>query len=362
LLNAIAARSVDHDPMSPIDLGREMQLSALPLFEDIAAAARRLSGHAVVTPLLYAAALSEATGGSIWVKAENLQVCGAFKFRGAFNRLSQLSAAERARGAVAWSSGNHAQGVAAAGRRLTVPSTIVMPRDAPQTKVRNTKRLGAEIVFYDRYTENREQIGHALAAERGATIVPPFDDPHIIAGQGTVALELVAQATQMGLMLDALLVPCGGGGLIGGCALAVSGASPRTQVHAVEPENFDDTARSLATGTRQRVSADARTICDALMAPTPGEMTFEINRRLVASGLRVTDEAVCAAMSHAWDELKLVVEPGGAVGLAAVLAGAFDCRGKTVAIVLSGGNVDAEVFSDALRRAKMGAGAGGIQS
>lgn len=319
-----------------------------PQFDDIVAAGRRLAGEAVVTPLLRVAELGR-SGGTILVKAETLQIAGAFKFRGAYNRLVQLDSAERAKGVVAWSSGNHAQGVAAAGMRLGVRTTIVMPADAPAIKVENTRRMGAEVVFYDRHTEDREEIGRRLSSATGATIVPPYDDPHIIAGQGTVGLELAAQAGDVyGAKLDTVLAPCGGGGLISGCALALSGVSPGTKIYSVEPAGYDDTARSLATGERQQAVPGAKSLCDALMAPMPGALTFAINRRLLAGGLAVTDEMVLAAMQFAWRELKLVVEPGGAVALAAVLQGMIDCAGKTVGIVLSGGNVDAELYRRAL--------------
>ena len=317
--------------------------------EDVFEAARRVSGQAVVTPLLSCALLDDLTGGRILVKAENLQIAGAFKFRGAYNRLVQLDAAQRAAGVVAWSSGNHAQGIAAAGARLGVRTTIIMPADAPAIKVENTKRLGAEIVFYDRHTQSREAIGQRLSQERGATLVPSYDDPHVIAGQGTVALEIIAQSQALyGTLPDAALIPCGGGGLIAGCALAFEALSPATRVHSAEPAGYDDTARSLAAGARVQVEKGATTLCDALMAPTPGDMTFPINRQLLAGGVAVTDEMVLAAMAFAWRELKLVVEPGGAVALAAILHGVFDCTDKTVAIVLSGGNVDPELYRQAL--------------
>jgi threonine dehydratase len=320
-----------------------------PRYEDVLAASRRLHGHIQSTPLLTSPALNEIVGGTVVIKAENLQIAGAFKFRGAYNRLVQLNPAERKSGVVAWSSGNHAQGVAAAGGRLGVRTTIVMPSDAPKIKIENTQRLGAEIVFYDRHRENREEIGHRLSTERGATLVPSYDDPHIIAGQGTVALEMVAQAKQLyGATLDAALVPCGGGGLISGCALALKGISAGTKVLSVEPADYDDTARSLASGGRETVRKGSHTLCDALMAPTPGAMTFEINRQLLSGGLSVSDDMVLAAMAFAWRELKLVVEPGGAVALAAVLHRLFDCKEKTVGIVLSGGNVDAEIYARAL--------------
>jgi threonine dehydratase len=321
-------------------------------YEDVVQAARRLSGHASVTPLLQSAVLNERTGATVLLKAENLQIIGAFKFRGAFNRLVQLNPDERARGVVAWSSGNHAQGVAAAAQRLGIHAAIVIPSDAPSIKVEGTRRLGAEIVFYDRHREDRERIGRSLAKERGATLVPSYDDPHIIAGQGTVAIEAVEQARAIyNAQFDTMLVPCGGGGLISGCALALNALCPSARIYCVEPAAFDDTARSLVSGKRETNDPNATSACDALMSPSPGALTFPINQRLLTAGLRVTDEMVFAAMAFAWKELKLVVEPGGAVALAAVLQGLIDCRGKTVGVVLSGGNVDPELYARVLNSA-----------
>lgn len=319
--------------------------------ETIADAARRLSGHAVVTPLLESAALNRLAGGRLLIKAECLQRTGSFKFRGAFNRLSLLSTAERAHGVVAYSSGNHAQGVAAAAHLLGIAATIVMPADAPSAKVAATRGWGAEIVTYDRYRESREAIGEKIARERGAVLVPPFDDPHIIAGQGTVGLELADQAAALNVRLDAALVPCSGGGLAAGIATALTGRLPNIAVYAVEPAGFDDTARSLAAGKRLAnppLSADHVSFCDALLAPSPGAITFPINRRLLKGGLAVTDHEVASAMTLAFAELKIVLEPGGAVALAAALTGKVDCRDRTVAVVCSGGNVDAAVFASAI--------------
>ncbi|MEJ0039572.1 MAG: threonine/serine dehydratase [Gammaproteobacteria bacterium] len=316
--------------------------------EDVLAAASRLAGHARVTPLL-PVSLPESRFASVFVKCENLQIGGAFKFRGAYNRLSQLDSQARARGVVAWSSGNHAQGVAAAGRLLGIRTAIVMPRDAPAIKVENTRAFGAEVRFYDRHTESREDIARALAAERGATLVPSYDDPDVIAGQGTTALELHEQLAPLETdALDVLLVPCGGGGLVGGCALALQAVSPHTRVYAVEPAGFDDTTRSLVSGEREKTAPGATSICDALLAPTPGDLTWPINRRYLSGGIAVSDDHVRAAMRFAWRELKLVVEPGGAVALAAALHGLADCDGGRIGVVLSGGNVDAGLYRHVL--------------
>jgi threonine dehydratase len=318
---------------------------------DIEGAARRLAGHAVATPLLQSPLLDARIGGRLLIKAECLQRTGSFKFRGAFFRLSLLDAAERRCGVVAYSSGNHAQAVAAAAKQLGIAATIVMPADAPAPKMAATRAWGAEVVTYDRYRENREAIGAKLARERGATLVPPYDDPLIVTGQGTLGLELADQAAALNARLDAALVPCGGGGLIAGTATALTARLPGIVIHAVEPVGFDDTARSLAAGERLAnppLSSQASSFCDALLAPTPGAVTFPINRRLLAGGLAVSDVEVAQAMAVAFSEFKIVIEPGGAVALAAALTGKLDCRGKTVAVVCSGGNVDAALFSAAI--------------
>jgi threonine dehydratase len=323
----------------------------LPTFADVQAAALRLKGVARRTPLLESEALNALAGGRILLKAEPLQRTGSFKFRGAYNTISQIQAPA----VVAYSSGNHAQGVAAAARLLGKAATIVMPADAPAIKVEHTRADGAEIRLYDRTRESREAIGAEIAARTGAALVKPYDDPRIIAGQGTAGLELAEQANEQGARLDAALIPCGGGGLIAGCSLALSQLCPGIEIYAVEPAAFDDTRRSLAAGLRVANPPGGRSICDALLVPTPGELTFELNRRLLAGGLAVGDEDALRAMSFAFRHLKLVVvEPGGAVALAALLAGRFDARGRTVAIVLSGGNVDPELFALALRPAAGG--------
>jgi len=318
---------------------------------DVESAAGRLAGVAVCTPLIRNAALDAAAGGRVFVKPECLQVTGSFKIRGAYNLMSQLSAAERRRGVVAFSSGNHAQGVAEAGRLLGIHAAIVMPEDAPRAKLENTRRLGGEVITYDRYTGDREAIARAIAAERGAVVVPSYDHDHIIAGQGTVGLEIAEQTVEAGIVPDQVLICCGGGGLIAGSAVALKARIPDVRVHTVEPEAFDDTARSLAAGHRVSVEPNARSICDALQAHTPGQLTFEINRALLGKGLAVSDEEVREAMRFAFRELKLVAEPGGAVALAAVLAGRIETRDRTTVVVISGGNVDFALYDEIQRGA-----------
>ncbi len=317
----------------------------LPTVSDIVAARERLAGHAIMTPLLRSAELDRLVGGTVLLKAEVLQRTGSFKFRGAFNRLAQLDADQRRAGVVAWSSGNHAQGVAAAGELLGIPTTIVMPADAPAVKLAATRAFGATVVTFDRARESREDIGRRIAAERGAVIVPPYDDPHIIAGQGTAGLEIADGARALGLTVDAVLAPASGGGLIAGVALALKDAFPDIAAYCAEPENYDDHRRSLAAGTPQKNASAATAFCDALLAPTPGDVTWAVNRGRLAGGYAVSDAHVKEAMRFAFRALKLVVEPSGAVALAAVLGGAHPARGKVTAVVLSGGNVDAATFS-----------------
>lgn len=316
---------------------------------EIEAAARRLDGVAVRTPLLRNHALDEVAGGRVWVKPECLQATGSFKIRGAYNFLSQLTPDEATRGVVAFSSGNHAQGVAAAGAVLGIHAAIVMPEDAPRAKLENTKRLGGEVITYDRYTGDREAIARDIAKKRGAVVVPSYDHDHIIAGQGTVGLEIARQCEEHGTVPDVVLVCCGGGGLVSGTAVALKHFFAEASVHTVEPEEFDDTARSLRSGQRQYISKDARSICDALQAHTPGKLTFDIMKRMLAQGLTVSDVEVCAAMRFAFQNLKLVVEPGGAVALAALLARKIDTAGKTTVVVVSGGNVDTELYAEIQR-------------
>lgn len=320
----------------------------LPTYADVMAAATRLAGHAVRTPLLNAPLLDEITGCRTLVKPEMLQRTGSFKFRGAFNRMSMIPQEDRHKGVIAFSSGNHAQGVACAARDLGMSATIVMPADAPAIKIENTRAYGADVRLYDRYREDREKIGKELAAGTGATLVKPYDDLGIIAGQGTVGLEIAEQAAEIGHKPDIALVCCGGGGLSSGTALALKHDFPAIEIYSVEPAGFDDTARSLARGERVENEPGSRSICDALLASTPGEMTFALNSQHLSAGLSVTDEEVLQAMAVAFRTLKVVAEPGGAVALAAVLAGRIDVKGKTVAVVMSGGNVDPARFQEAL--------------
>ncbi len=315
---------------------------------DIEHALERLSGAALRTPLLRCAELSERAGASVLIKPENLQHIGAFKFRGAYNRLAQLNRDEHQAGVVAFSSGNHAQGVAYAAKLLGIPATIVMPTDAPRIKLENTRRLGAEVRLYERQDESREQIANAIAAERGAVLVPSYDDPEVIAGQGTCGYELVEQAAALGMRPAALLVPCGGGGLLAGVSTAVRALLPETVIYGVEPENFDDHARSWKSGVRESVPGTHSTSCDSLMTPTPGALTWSINQTTVSDFLVVSEDEVRHAVSFAFRYLKLVVEPGGAVALAALLSKKLNLEGQELALILSGGNIDPLVLDNCL--------------
>jgi threonine dehydratase len=318
--------------------------AALPTAADVDAAVLRLAGVALRTPLVTSPVLDALTQARIFLKAEILQRTGSFKFRGAFNKLSSIPPGERARGVVAYSSGNHAQGVAAAARLLGMPAVIVMPADAPRPKRERTAALGAEVVLYDRAREDRQAIARDIAEKRQAALVPPYDDPLVIAGQGTTGCEIVEDLATQGLAPDVVVVTASGGGLTAGIALAVKARGPQARVYTAEPEGFDDHARSFRSGHRERNSALTGTICDALMAQTPGELTFAINRALVAEGSAVSDQEVAAAVAFAFRELKLVVEPGGAAALAALLTGKLDVKGKIAVAVLSGGNVDPDLF------------------
>ena len=312
---------------------------------DIDAAARVIAPFAVRTPLLSPPALNERVGTNVFLKPELLQRTGSFKFRGAFNKLSSIPQPARGGGVVAFSSGNHAQGVAAAAQILKMQATIVMPADAPLSKRERTKAYGAEVVLYDRDREDREAIAGEIARKRGATLVPPYDDPLVIAGQGTLGREIAEDMAALGLTPDIVIAPVSGGGLVAGIAMAVKARYPQAVLMSAEPEDFDDHARSLRAGKREAHQAKGRTICDALMASIPGELTFAINSRLLSQGVTASDAEVGEAVAFAFRELKLVVEPGGAVGLAALLAGRIDAKAKNVVIVLSGGNVDADMFA-----------------
>ena len=311
-----------------------------PTFADVQAAAIRIAPHAVRTPLVEAPALNALTGGRVFLKLEILQRTGSFKFRGACNRLAMISTDQRGKGVVAFSSGNHAQGVAAAAQLFGMPAVIVMPKDAPRPKIEGTRKYGVTIVEYDRIKEDREAIAATICAERGAVLVRPYDDAGIIAGQGTAGLEIAEDAARFGVILDEVLSPCSGGGLVSGVALALNGARVTAKVHSVEPENFDGLKRSLEAGARVTAPGGALSIADALMAPIPGEIVFAVAKDLLAPGLAVSDAELQAAMAFAARELRLLVEPGGAAALAALLAGKIDTRGKNVALILSGGNAD----------------------
>jgi threonine dehydratase len=320
------------------------ETSELPTAADVDAAAATLRGVALRTPLVSSPVLDAAVGARVFLKAETLQRTGSFKFRGAFNKISSIPKERRAGGVVAYSSGNHAQGVAAAAKLLSMPAVIVMPSDAPRPKRERTAALGAEIVLYDREREDRAGIAHKIAQERGAVLVPPFDDPKIIAGQGTAGREIIEDLAEFGLKPEVVVIGASGGGLAAGISLAIKAQAPEARIFTAEPEGFDDTLRSFRSGRREANARMSGTICDALMTNTPGVITWEINRRLIGQGVTASDEEVGRAVAFAFRELKLVVEPGGAIGLAALLAGKLDVKGKVTVAVLSGGNVDAELF------------------
>lgn len=312
--------------------------------EEIAQARTRLLGKHVVTPLLEYDQINDRLGGRVLFKPENLQRTGSFKFRGAFNKIASLDSGRRQNGVVAFSSGNHAQGVAAAARAFGIQATIVMPEDAPVLKRENTRRLGAEVVLYDRQTGDRRVIAEEIAARTGATLVPPYDDEMVIAGQGTVGLEIADQLDAINTRANLLLCPVGGGGLIAGISTALKALQPHIDIYCVEPKGFDDTRISLERGERTGNRGGSHSICDAIVTQIPGEITFPINSRNLAGGLAVSDQDVEEALRQLFEIAKLVVEPGGAVGFAALLAGCVDLQGRTAVVVLSGGNVDLEFF------------------
>ena len=314
----------------------------------IEAAAARMAGHIRRTPLLNAPLLDKAVGRRVFVKAECLQLTGSFKARGGWSAVSALDPEARARGVIAFSSGNHAQGVAYAAARHGAPCVILMPADAPQVKIGNTRAYGAEVVLYDRRTEDRDAIGARLSADRGLTLIKPFDDAQVIAGQGTVGLELAEQAAGAGIAQAPVFTCCGGGGLASGIALALAARAPGLQVRTAEPAGFDDMARSLASGRRERNPTTTGSICDAILTPSPGELTFPILQRLAGPGEVVTDDQALRAMALAFTHLRIVLEPGGAVALAAALFG--ENLPDTVIAVATGGNVDPATFARALER------------
>ncbi len=326
-------------------------MPTLPVTIDmIRSAAERLAPHIVTTPLLEHPALNKLVGGRVFLKCESLQRVGAFKFRGAYNKISQVDPKAFPGGVVASSSGNHAQGVAAAATLCGLRSAIVMPKDAPPIKVARTKAFGGEVVLYDREREDRDAIAKALCEERKAIFVPPFDDPDVISGQGTAGLEMMAEIARRGVKLDAVLVNVSGGGLASGIAVAVKDTSPTTEMWTVEPAGFDDFARSLASGKPERNDRLSGSICDALMAESPGVHTFAIGRALMKGGVSVTDDEVRDAMRFAFEELKLVVEPGGAASLAAILTGKVPVEGRAIGAIISGGNTDPAQFAKIITR------------
>lgn len=329
---------------------------AAPTLDDIEDAARALKGIAVKTPLLENAEVNEGLAGRLLVKAETLQRTGSFKFRGAYNRIRQMNDAGRKRGVIAYSSGNHAQAVALVASLMKTHAHIVMPDDAPANKVDRTRQLGAQIIAYNRAVETREDVAERIRAECDHVLVPPNEDLRVLAGAGTVALELMRQAEALGTVPDAILVPCGGGGLTAATTLALEALSPSTKIFGVEPELFDDTRRSLEAGERLANPKGRTTICDAIMTDMPGELTFSINRKRLSGVLTVSDDDVRAAMKFAFDRFKIVIEPGAAVGLAAVLSQKINIEGKSIAVIATGGNVDASSFCTALEETANPAG------
>lgn len=327
----------EQSKLNPIDL------------QTISAAAEALDGIVTRTPLLENPDVNKILGGRLLVKAESIQRTGAFKFRGAYNCVRQLTKSERANGVITYSSGNHGRGLALAAKLLGSSALIVMPDDAPPDKVTATEALGAEITTFNRDRENSDDVVKRLASETGRTVVPPSADWRVLAGSGSVGLELVQQAEKLRASLDAVLVPCGGGGLTATTALVMQALSPATRVFSVEPELFDDMRRSLKAGQRKRNPPGQRTICDAIMTPTPTALSFPINVELLAGGLVASDEEVCAAMVFAYQHFKIVVEPGAMVGLAAILGGKIDIKGKTVATIVTGGNIDPHRFCTLLK-------------
>lgn len=319
---------------------------------DIHAAANRLQGYALQTPLLESDALNALARRRVLVKAECLQRTGSFKFRGGWSAVSAIQPEIRQKGVIAFSSGNHAQGVALAAKLHEVPAVIVMPSDAPSMKIDNTRGFGAEVVLYDRWGEDRAAIGANLAKQRGLTLIQPFDEPMVMAGQGVVGMEIATQAAATSITQAEVLIPCGGGGLTSGVALALEAEAPGMQVRPVEPQGYDDVALSLMTGKRETITGNAPSICDAIVTPSPGELTFPIMKRLCGPGLTVTDEEVRNAQVAAWKYLKVVAEPGGAVALAAAIRG-DDLAGDAVICLITGGNADPAAYAETIATDKI---------
>lgn len=320
-----------------------------PSYASVMEAAKNIENIAVRTPLLESSALNEKIGARLFLKCEMLQNTGSFKFRGAYNALSKLTPEQRTAGVFAYSSGNHAQGVALAAKMLGSNATILMPEDTPDIKVASTKGYGATVVQYDRYSESREEIGTKIALEKNLTLIKPYDNVDVISGQGTVGLEIIEQLSEKDVIPQAIVAPCGGGGLMSGIGLAVSKLSPNTRLYSAEPENFDDTSRSLAAKTRVANTGDHRSLCDAIVTPMPGEITFPILSELLSEGLVVSEKEVTDAVRIAFEYFKVVIEPGGAVALAALLSGKIDGRGQNLVAVGSGGNVDPALFAKILQ-------------
>lgn len=321
-------------------------------FSDVEIAAARVLGKVKHTPLLSFQSLNRITGANVWIKPETLQETGSFKFRGAYNAISAIPENKRKYGVVAASSGNHAQGIAHAASLHGITSHIVMPIDAPAIKIERTKKFGGIVRLYDRYKEDRVAIANEIAAKNNATFIHPYENLDVIAGQGTCGLEICDDLKQQGEVLDRMLVCTGGGGLIAGITLAVANKFPNAKIHACEPYGFDDYARSLVSGTREQIDLKNRTICDAIMTPSPGENSFNICKNYLSEGLQATDQEVLEAVAFAFSEMKLVVEPGGAIALACLLNSAKQYQGETIALTLSGGNVDPKILTSALELAK----------
>ncbi len=326
-----------------------LEFDKTPSYQSVRDAAEQLRGIVVRTPLLESKALNERLGARLFLKCETLQHTGSFKFRGAYNTLSRLSAAQKAAGVIAYSSGNHAQGVALSAKMLGITATILMPEDSPAIKLNNTREYGAKVITYDRYRQSREEIGEKIAKDGNLTLIKPYDNYFVISGQGTTGVEIVEQLKDQNIHADICAAPAGGGGLIAGTSLALRELSPRTKIYAAEPEHFDDTNRSLAAGERVQNQAGQQSICDAIVTPTPGKITFGINKLTLSGGLVVTDDETRAAMRTAFHYFKCVIEPGGAVALAAFLTGKIDIQDKTVVAIASGGNVDPALYSDILK-------------